>query len=84
MEASQNYKAKENEQTDVGLTHKIKIELFKSAINLSFVQISQTTESWFFFFVKMKSYFIQPSENYFETWLQDFKFQSLWNTCNNT
>lgn len=69
MEASQNYKAKANEQTDVGLTHKIKIELFKSAINLNFVQISQTTEScpFFFFFVKMKSYFIQPSENYFET-----------------
>lgn len=39
MEVSQNYREK-NDQTDVDLTHKIKIKLFQSAINLIFVQIT--------------------------------------------
>lgn len=30
---------KKNDQTDVDLTHKVKIKLFQSAINLIFVQI---------------------------------------------
>lgn len=39
MEASQNYREKKKDQTDVDLTHKIKIKLFLSAINLIFAQI---------------------------------------------